>query len=372
MALSKPDMHIVSFAVPYPARYGGAIDVLNRVKALYAEGVKISLHCFVYGEFSPHNALKEITEEVNYYPRITWPALLAPGLPYIVSSRRNPQLMEKLSGDDAPVLFEGIHTTGFCDELKSRKKLLRAHNIEHQYYSNLAKNSQRFHYLFFQREALALERYECNHACSFDTVFTISPNDQLWYEKKGAPGVFLPVFHGWEDPEIKTGRGEYLLYQGDLSIELNQKAVLELLQHLRTGENYPVVIAGRSGDQTFEDKLTKYTNLKREVDVSDDRMMDLIRNAQVIIIHSGNPAGMKVKVFPALYNGRFVIANENSLTRTPLDNALQSYKNLNEVSALIQKLWAKEFTAKDIEQRQETLKTLPTDKEKAKEIVKHL
>src|SRR5919108_3533744 len=104
--MPAPDLHIVSFAVPYPATYGGAIDAYNRIKALKDEGVKITLHCFVYANFSPHNALKEITEEVHYYPRIAWPALLAPGTPYIVASRQNPKLLDKLNEDDAPVLFE--------------------------------------------------------------------------------------------------------------------------------------------------------------------------------------------------------------------------------------------------------------------------
>src|SRR5687768_9571780 len=152
-AMASPDIHIVSFAVPYPATYGGAIDVYNRVKALHKEGVKVHLHCFIYGQFSPHNALNEITSAVDYYPRISWPAMLSPGTPYIVASRRNPKLLECLQKDNVPVLFEGVHTTGFIDDLNGRKKFLRAHNIEHKYYGNLAKDSQRFQYLFFQRES---------------------------------------------------------------------------------------------------------------------------------------------------------------------------------------------------------------------------
>src|SRR5687767_2689119 len=164
MGLTGPDLHIVSFSVPYPPTYGGAIDVLNRVKALHQEGVRVRLHCFVYSAFRPHNALMEITDQVYYYPRISWPALLSPGMPYIVASRKNPKLLSKLNEDDVPVLFEGIHTTGFVEELNKRKKFLRAHNIEHQYYGHIAKDCQKFQYLFFQRESLALERYECGHA----------------------------------------------------------------------------------------------------------------------------------------------------------------------------------------------------------------
>ena len=156
--MASPDLHIVSFAVPYPANYGGAIDVWNRIRALHQAGVNIHLHSFTYGDFKPHDAINKVVGEVHYYPRSHWPAFLSPGQPYIVSSRKNPLLLSKLQVDEVPVLFEGIHTTGFVDELRNRKLMLRSHNIEHQYYSDLAHESSRFEYLFFQREALALER----------------------------------------------------------------------------------------------------------------------------------------------------------------------------------------------------------------------
>ena len=34
-------LHIISFDVPYPANYGGVIDVFYKLKALHAEGIKI-------------------------------------------------------------------------------------------------------------------------------------------------------------------------------------------------------------------------------------------------------------------------------------------------------------------------------------------
>lgn len=368
----KPDLHIISFGVPYPAHYGGAIDVWNRIRALHEEGLKIMLHCFVYGSFKPHDAISEVVDEVHYYPRIAWPAILSPGQPYIVASRRNPILLARLRKDDAPILFEGIHSTGYVDELKGRKLLLRAHNIEHQYYAGLARESQRFSYLFFQREALALERYENNKTGSFDTVFAISNEDQHWFDAKGSHSVFLPVFHGFETVNVPSGRGKYLLYQGDLSVEMNQKSLLEVLKNIPKDDHYPMIVAGRSGDQGFEQKLMNYPNIQREIDVSSERMAELIGGAQVIIIHSRQPAGMKVKIFPALYQGRFIAANENSLTHTYLDKALHIYPLVQNLGSLLKKLWPLEFSLTQQAERASILSHLPSDKEKAKEIIKYL
>lgn len=368
----KPDLHIIAFSVPYPAHYGGAIDVWNRIRALHQSGVKIMLHCFVYGPFKPHDAIKEVVEEVHYYPRITWPALLAPGLPYIVSSRRSPQLLTRLNTNKAPILFEGIHSTGYVDDLKGRKLFLRSHNIEHKYYSELARNSSRFQYLFFQREALALERYEWNKAAIFDHVYAISIPDAEWYREKGGNSTFVPAFHGFEKNTIKEGRGKHLLYQGDLSIEINQKSILELLKILPADMPYPIVIAGRAGESSFEDKLLRFPNIQREVDISDEKMSELIHDAQVTIIHSRNSSGMKVKIFPALYQARYIVANENSLTHTNLDKALHLYSSLEELVPLLRKLWPLEFSSSQIEERATILSEHPSDQEKANEIIRNL
>jgi len=46
--MSDQHLHIVSFDIPYPANYGGVIDVFYKAQALTAKGVKVHLHCFEY------------------------------------------------------------------------------------------------------------------------------------------------------------------------------------------------------------------------------------------------------------------------------------------------------------------------------------
>ena len=58
-------LNIVSFNIPYPANYGGVIDVYYKLEALRACGVKLILHC------------------------LTW-------LPYNVYSRKDHRLIENL------------------------------------------------------------------------------------------------------------------------------------------------------------------------------------------------------------------------------------------------------------------------------------
>ena len=241
------DLHIVTFAVPYPPNYGGAMDVWNRLKALKSLGVRIQLHCFLYGPYLPQNILQEVAEEIYYYPRSVWPIFFAKGQPFVISSRKNNQLLNRLQGDQIPVFFEGMQTTAWADSISNKKRMLRAHNVEHKYYQQLARNSGGYRSLIFNRESQCLEEYEKRYAKQFDAVFSISADDHEWFSAQGANSVHLPPFHGFQQVEIDFGRGQYLLYQGDLSIEINQRAVLELIRMLPEAFSMPLVVAGRSG-----------------------------------------------------------------------------------------------------------------------------
>lgn len=136
-------LHIVSLNIPLPANYGGVIDIWNKIKALSENGVKIHLHCFAYGR-QPVSELEDVCHSVNYYDRHTGLKSWFSTEPYIVKSRNNSELLENLIGFDAPILFEGLHTTHFINnkDLRNRVKIVRAHNVEHCYYKGLQKQEQ--------------------------------------------------------------------------------------------------------------------------------------------------------------------------------------------------------------------------------------
>ncbi|MBK8845625.1 MAG: mannosyltransferase, partial [Bacteroidetes bacterium] len=103
-------LHIISFDIPYPANYGGVIDVFYKIKALSAIGIKIHLHCFEYNR-APHAILNELCTVVHYYPRNTARSKLFNRQPYIVVSRTSDDLIKNLLHDDYPILMEGLHST---------------------------------------------------------------------------------------------------------------------------------------------------------------------------------------------------------------------------------------------------------------------
>ena len=103
-------IHVISFQVPYPPNYGGAIDVYYKLQSLKEEGYYIILHTYQYRHDRYENELLSIVNEVHYYIRKTNILSQFSLTPYIVNSRKDKTLLRNLQKDDAPILFEGLHT----------------------------------------------------------------------------------------------------------------------------------------------------------------------------------------------------------------------------------------------------------------------
>ena len=82
------ELHIVSFDIPFPANYGGVVDVFYKIKALHQLGCKIHLHCFEYGR-ERSLELNKYCESVHYYRRDENKLNFLKKEPYVVVSRAN-------------------------------------------------------------------------------------------------------------------------------------------------------------------------------------------------------------------------------------------------------------------------------------------
>ena len=103
-------LHIVSFDIPFPANYGGVIDVFFKIVALKSQGIQIILHNFQYGDRKPNSILEQYCVEVHYYPRQNHFTKLFSFKPFITATRNHPKLLQRLQQDNYPILFEGLHS----------------------------------------------------------------------------------------------------------------------------------------------------------------------------------------------------------------------------------------------------------------------
>jgi len=199
--LHKKQLHIVSFDVPFPANYGGVIDVFYKIKSMHQERVGVILHCFQYGR-EKSEELESICEKVYYYKRkMNWLGFFSK-TPFIVYSRKNKELLKNLMKDDLPIIFEGIHTTASISKINKKRTFIRSHNIEWEYYKNLLISEKNlFKKFFFWVEHIKLKLYETK-IYKDQNALAISEKDQKWLINNGANAVLVNPFHRNESIKI--------------------------------------------------------------------------------------------------------------------------------------------------------------------------
>ena len=228
-------LNIIAFNIPWPANYGGIIDVYYKIKALHQCGVKIILHCFEY-ERAHSPELEAICEKVFYYKRHTGLRTNITLLPYNVYSRKHPELIANLLKNDYPILFEGLHCCYYINDprLHNRKKIYREANIEHDYYYHLAQaESHPIRKSFFRIEAWRFKHYQkiLKHA---DLMIAVSTTDAdyLRHQFPDKPVEFMPCFHTNNQITVKPGSSDFILYHGKLSVIENTQAALFLIRNV--------------------------------------------------------------------------------------------------------------------------------------------
>ena len=367
--MTENHLHIIAFDVPYPANYGGVIDVFYRVKALSEAGVKVHLHCFEYGR--GEQEILNRCYEVKYYKRNTSFVKQLSLMPFIVNSRCSEALVQDLLKDNYPILCEGLHTTAILSDkrLKKRKIYVRAHNVEHDYYRGLGE-SERWGWkkLFFLAEAWKLKRYE-SVLRNASGIFAISQKDADYFGKHYQNVTLVPGFNAADSVCSEKGRGEYVLYHGNLSVKENEIAAKWLIENVFSELDLHCIIAGLNPSNKLKKLADKYSNVTLVANPDDAEMIDLLRQAQVNILVTNQPTGLKLKLLNALYNGRFCLVNSDMVKGTSLESLCVVADDPEQMISEIKRLMEEDFTEEDIEERDAQMRQLYNNEENAKKIV---
>lgn len=351
--MEREGIHIVSFDIPAPPNYGGVIDVFYKAKALAEIGHEIHLHCFEYGR-ERHDELLSFCKSVTYYKRKPFWSSIFSTKPYITNSRKNKHLLQNLQKDTLPILFEGIHTSGFVkhSSLKKRIKALRTYNIEHLYYWNLAKAEntlwKKWYYLY---EGLKLRMYE-SQTLETDAIFSISSNDAKYFSKYNQNISTIFPFHSVIQPTHKDGKGSYILYHGNLEVKENQFALKVLCEKVFPElPNLTIVVAGKNPDQFTVKLLSKFHNVELITNPTDEKLTELIENAHLHLLPTFQDTGIKLKLIHSLFKGRFCLANSMMVTEPVLADVCEIEDDLSKWPDIIKRIFEQEFTSEQVKSR---------------------
>jgi len=365
-------LHIISFDVPYPVDHGGYFDLFYKLVALYQQGIRIHLHCFEHKR-AQQEELEQYCAEVFYYPRQCGHKGFSHKLPYIVASRTNALLEDRLLKDGYPILLEGVHCTYLLQDerFNNRKMVLRLHNVEYKYYKQLFHSSHSlFKKMYYLNESRLLKQYEQNIA-NKALVLAVSEQDTNTYRKEfGAKqAATLPVFLPYTQISAPEGVGCFCLYHGNLSVNENEEAAIWLMKKVFNDLKIPLVIAGKQPSQKLQRIANKYGNACLVADPSDQEMQDMIGKAQINILPSFNVTGVKLKLLNALFNGRHCLVNEATVQSTGLESACHIGTNATAFKSQIVQLYRQPFAEEEIRLRKTLLLSTFDNKRNAQRLI---
>lgn len=272
-------IHIVCSQEPSHNASGYAIDAFYRLKAMQEMGFDTQVHrCF--------------------------------------KNREDNRLLEELCRDDAPILFEGLHTCYYLSHprLSGRRKIVRMHNIEHDYYRQLAKQAGwNWRTAYYLIESRRLRRFEkvLRHA---DLICAITKADQqsLMRRYPGQEIIHLPVFFDATMPEKTVDTEPFVLYHGNLSVEENLRVVQYIVRDIAPRcPKVLFVVAGRNPN--FPEEHLPH-NVQVIPNPSDEYLDHLLQTARIHLMLTFQSTGIKLKLLNALVRGNgHIIANRPML-----------------------------------------------------------
>jgi hypothetical protein len=364
-------LQIVAFNIPYPPDYGGIIDIFYKVKALSKCGVSIYLHCFEYDRPRAEE-LEEFCAKVFYYKRKSGIRYQLSDKPYIAITRENSQLLNNLLSVDFPILFEGLHTCFYLNHpaLKNHIRLVRTHNIEHEYYRNLQLAEHHFFKkIYFGMEAKKLARFE-QVLKNASELLCISPNDNFYFDHHFGHSHFVPAFHPFSEIKSKPGKGRYVLFHGNLSVAENFQAaeflVTQVLGHL----NHEVIIAGKNPTERLIQKINQHSNIQLIANPDNEQMENLIKQAHICLLPTFQDTGLKLKLLASLFSGRFCIVNTPMVHKTGLEHLCHIAETSQEMIRLTDELFKLDFPTEEIEKRKLILEDTFSNRQNALKIIR--
>jgi len=366
------EINIVSLNVPFPANYGGVIDIFYKIKALSEAGMRVHLHCFDYGRGNQPE-LERIAASVTYYTRKTGIYQSFRSKPYIVQSRHDSKLLENLEANDWPILFEGLHSTFYLNapSLSRRIKMVRTHNIEHDYYRLLAEfEKSPFKKIYYKTEARRLQKYEAV-LTDANCIAAISPNDARYFASKFGKTFYLPPFHPNTEVKCAIGTSNFALYHGDLSVRENIEAALFLVRTFKN-ETLDLVFAGRNPSDELLQAVKDIKHFSVVANPSPKEMSSLLTDAHIHLLPTFQSTGIKLKLITSLFEGRHCVVNPEMVNGTGLEQLCHIANSPSQFIEKVNKIRPLPFEDKDLIVRKEVLSRHFNNTRNAELLIKEL
>lgn len=302
---------VVSGFSPYPPIFGGAIDVLERIKGLKSLGHQVDL--IITDKINPTQIqlveLGMYVENFYFAKRKNQLQQLLGNLPLQLLSRKGLAKVEINRHYDLVIL-----ESEFCWPITLNKSItynkiaVRVHNIESHYFKMLGRSSNSLkEKVYYKIETVKIKKLS---SLVFDKV------DRLWFISKddlirvnlADKSIFMPfpINQLFVSPFVK--KGNTIVFMGSLFMQNNifgldwyLKNVHPLLELQLP--NYHLYIVGslKEPNEEIEKRYRRLPNVTLVINA--DCLLEYYQKAQVFINPMFHGSGVKVKSVNALVNG---------------------------------------------------------------------
>jgi hypothetical protein len=194
-------------------------------------------------------------------------------------------------------------------------------------------------------------------------------NDYLSTKFRKIRVEYLPSFHRDDEIHAEPGKGEFILYQGNLSVPENRKAAEFLISSVFRGSEIPFVIAGLNPPDNLIRLAAKYPNVTLIPNPSEEKMTELVRTAHINVMVTFQATGLKLKMLNALFNGRFCLVNQLMVTGTELGSICEIADTPASLRKKAEDLMDLTFTDEMINARKKVLMKWHSNRENCKTLV---
>ena len=332
-------MHILQFCnkSPYPPKEGGPIAMNAVTKMLIKQGHSVKILAINTPKYSvnPH-AIEEPYREktgielvwVNTRFRIVFALLsLLKNTSYHVERFKSKKLRLRLkellleNNFDA-VIMETVYLAVYADVIRkysSAKLILRAHNVEHTIWEQIARNTPKgLKKTYLSILSRQLKRFEKQAIALFDAIWCISLPDKRWFAAQNSTVSVEVLPFGIDIDEVSDGltpcHCDNLFSIASMDWYPNLEGIEWFLNKVWADihRHYPHLvfkIAGRNIPDSLKHKSLQ--NIEIVGEVEDARAFMLENGILVVPLWSGS--GIRIKIIEAMSIGKVVITTSIGL-----------------------------------------------------------
>ena len=210
------------------------------------------------------------------------------------------------------VLFEGVFPSVYLKDIQLNcncKTIIRTHNIEHEIWNNLAKNSnnllKKIIYFFLKWQMKKWENFICSK-CDF--LFCISKNDQLYFNKIiKKKSEILPVSFNLK--ERQKPKEFSIFHLGSMDWKPNIEGVEWFIKkvwfkNFTNNESFKLYLAGKNMPVFLKNKNNKSLIIESNVESAKNYMLG--KSVMIVPIFSGS--GIRIKILEGMSMGIPIIS----------------------------------------------------------------